>query len=165
MFIMPNGWSWRITTSPFHDLAYMCFVPTVFYWWKILHSTALQAGIQIFSFGLRKSRQTTKTAVSMAQCYFLRGGNVSRKGPKTVIYYNLQFYLQLRNKMLAVHLRSRWMDESSSVVPREKKWSSWHLLLAFQAGFFQEVFHRGLVVFSWYLQSNTHSLLFEVVFL
>lgn len=72
----------------------------------------------------------------------------SRKGTMAVIYYNLQFYLQYYNKMLAVHLRSRWMDEPSSVVPREEKWSSCHLLLAFQASFFQAIFHRGLVVFS-----------------
>lgn len=71
----------------------------------------------------------------------------SRKGPMAVIYYNLQFYLQYCNKMLAVCLRSRWVDEPSSVVLREKKWSSLHSLLAFQAGFFQAIFHRGLVIF------------------
>lgn len=51
------------------------------------------------------------------------------------------------NEMLAVYLRSRWTEELSSMVPGEKTWSSCHLLLAFQAYFFQAIFLRGLVVF------------------
>lgn len=40
--------------------------------------------------------------------------------------------------------------------PKEVKLNSCHLLLAFQAGFFQAIFHRG-VMFSFYLQIGSFS--------